>query len=82
MMHFGLAFKKSRSTRMSANLTYVRIIPGNWFRFLHFNSSKGIKNAWTAPPHARQPAGGNKQAYAGEIVAVVGFKDNSTGDTV
>jgi elongation factor G len=82
--HFsGLAFKIQIDPHVG-KLTYVRIYSGKIESGSYaYNSSKGIKEriGRLLLMHANQREE-IKEAYAGEIVAVVGFKDTITGDTV
>ena len=79
----GLAFKIQIDPHVG-KLTYVRIYSGTLASgsYIH-NSSKGAKErvGRLLLMHANQREE-IKEAYAGEIVAVVGFKDTITGDTV
>ncbi len=79
----GLAFKIQIDPHVG-KLTYVRIYSGTLASGSYiFNSSKGAKErvGRLLLMHANQREE-IKEAYAGEIVAVVGFKDTITGDTV
>lgn len=79
----GLAFKIQVDPHVG-KLTYVRIYSGKLISGSYtFNSSKGVKErvGRLLLMHANQREE-IKEAYAGEIVAVVGFKDTSTGDTI
>jgi elongation factor G len=82
--HFsGLAFKIQIDPHVG-KLTYVRIYSGTLTSGSYsYNSSKGISErvGRLLLMHANQREE-IKEAYAGEIVAVVGFKDTITGDTV
>ncbi len=79
----GLAFKIQIDPHVG-KLTYVRIYSGKLASGSYaYNSSKGEKEriGRLLLMHANQREE-IKEAYAGEIVAVVGFKDTITGDTV
>ena len=79
----GLAFKIQIDPHVG-KLTYVRLYSGTLASGSYiYNSSKGIKErvGRLLLMHANQREE-IKEAYAGEIVAVVGFKDASTGDTL
>lgn len=79
----GLAFKIQVDPHVG-KLTYVRIYSGSLISGSYtFNSSKGIQErvGRLLLMHANQREE-IKEAYAGEIVAVVGFKDTITGDTI
>ncbi|MBI3342746.1 elongation factor G [Candidatus Gottesmanbacteria bacterium] len=79
----GLAFKIQIDPHVG-KLTYVRIYSGTLASGSYiYNSSKGSKErvGRLLLMHANQREE-IKEAYAGEIVAVVGFKDTITGDTV
>ena len=82
--HFtGLAFKIQIDPHVG-KLTYVRIYSGKIESGSYaYNSSKGIKEriGRLLLMHADQREE-IKEAFAGEIVAVVGFKDTITGDTI
>ncbi len=82
--HFtGLAFKIQIDPHVG-KLTYVRIYSGKIESGSYaYNSSKGIKEriGRLLLMHANQREE-IKEAFAGEIVAVVGFKDTITGDTI
>jgi elongation factor G len=79
----GLAFKVQIDPHVG-KLTYVRIYSGKLVSGTYaFNSVKGVKErvGRLLLMHANQRED-IKEAYAGEIVAVVGFKDTITGDTI
>ncbi len=79
----GLAFKIQIDPHVG-KLTYVRIYSGKIESGSYaYNSSKGIKEriGRLLLMHANQREE-IKEAFAGEIVAVVGFKDTITGDTI
>jgi len=79
----GLAFKIQIDPHVG-KLTYVRIYSGKLVSGSYaYNSTKGLKErvGRLLLMHANQREE-IKEAYAGEIVAVVGFKDTITGDTV
>jgi len=79
----GLAFKIQIDPHVG-KLTYVRIYSGKIASGSYaYNSSKGIKEriGRLLLMHANQREE-IREAYAGEIVAVVGFKDTITGDTI
>ena len=79
----GLAFKIQIDPHVG-KLTYVRIYSGRLQSGSYaYNSTKGITErvGRLLLMHANQREE-IKEAYAGEIVAVVGFKDTITGDTV
>ncbi len=79
----GLAFKIQIDPHVG-KLTYVRIYSGKLVSGSYtYNSSKGEKEriGRLLLMHANQREE-IKEAYAGEIVAVVGFKDTITGDTI
>ena len=79
----GLAFKIQIDPHVG-KLTYVRIYSGRLESGSYtYNSTKGITErvGRLLLMHANQREE-IKEAYAGEIVAVVGFKDTITGDTV
>jgi elongation factor G len=79
----GLAFKIQIDPHVG-KLTYVRIYSGTLTSGSYaYNSTKGLKErvGRLLLMHANQREE-IKEAYAGEIVAVVGFKDTITGDTV
>ncbi len=79
----GLAFKIQIDPHVG-KLTYVRIYSGKLSSGSYaYNSSKGVQErvGRLLLMHANQREE-IKEAYAGEIVAVVGFKDTITGDTV
>lgn len=82
--HFtGLAFKIQIDPHVG-KLTYVRIYSGKIASGSYaYNSSKGLKEriGRLLLMHANQREE-IKEAFAGEIVAVVGFKDTITGDTI
>ncbi len=79
----GLAFKIQIDPHVG-KLTYVRIYSGKLVSGSYaYNSSKGAQErvGRLLLMHANQREE-IKEAYAGEIVAVVGFKDTITGDTI
>jgi elongation factor G len=79
----GLAFKIQIDPHVG-KLTYVRIYSGKFVSGSYaYNSTKGLKErvGRLLLMHANQREE-IKEAYAGEIVAVVGFKDTITGDTI
>jgi len=79
----GLAFKIQIDPHVG-KLTYVRIYSGKLQSGSYaYNSTKGAKErvGRLLLMHANQREE-IKEAYAGEIVAVVGFKDTITGDTI
>lgn len=79
----GLAFKIQIDPHVG-KLTYVRIYSGKLVSGSYtFNSSKGKQEriGRLLLMHANQREE-IKEAYAGEIVAVVGFKETITGDTI
>jgi len=79
----GLAFKIQIDPHVG-KLTYVRIYSGKIASGSYaYNSSKGLKEriGRLLLMHANQRED-IREAYAGEIVAVVGFKDTITGDTI
>ncbi|MEK7141189.1 MAG: elongation factor G [Patescibacteria group bacterium] len=79
----GLAFKIQIDPHVG-KLTYVRIYSGKLVSGSYtYNPIKGIKErvGRLLLMHANQREE-IKEAYAGEIVAVVGFKDTITGDTI
>jgi len=79
----GLAFKIQIDPHVG-KLTYVRIYSGTLTSGSYiYNSSKDTKErvGRLLLMHANQREE-IKEAYAGEIVAVVGFKDTITGDTI
>ncbi|MBI3385989.1 elongation factor G, partial [Candidatus Gottesmanbacteria bacterium] len=79
----GLAFKIQIDPHVG-KLTYVRIYSGKLESGSYtYNSTKGLKErvGRLLLMHANQREE-IKEAFAGEIVAVVGFKDTITGDTV
>ncbi|MEK7587369.1 MAG: elongation factor G [Patescibacteria group bacterium] len=79
----GLAFKIQIDPHVG-KLTYVRIYSGKLVSGSYtINSSKGNKErvGRLLLMHANQREE-IKEAYAGEIVAVVGLKDTGTGDTL
>ena len=82
--HFtGLAFKVQIDPHVG-KLTYVRIYSGKIEAGSYaYNSSKDVKEriGRLLLMHANQREE-IKEAFAGEIVAVVGFKDTITGDTI
>jgi len=79
----GLAFKIQIDPHVG-KLTYVRIYSGKLESGSYiYNSTKGAKErvGRLLLMHANQREE-IKEAYAGEIVGVVGFKDTITGDTI
>ena len=79
----GLAFKIQIDPHVG-KLTYVRIYSGRLQSGSYaYNSTKGVTErvGRLLLMHANQREE-IKEAYAGEIVAVVGFKDTITGDTI
>jgi len=79
----GLAFKIQIDPHVG-KLTYVRIYSGKIESGSYaYNSSKDVKEriGRLLMMHANQREE-IKEAFAGEIVAVVGFKDTITGDTI
>lgn len=79
----GLAFKIQIDPHVG-KITYVRIYSGKLVSGSYaYNSSKNVQErvGRLLLMHANQREE-IKEAYAGEIVAVVGFKDTITGDTV
>jgi len=79
----GLAFKIQIDPHVG-KLTYVRIYSGKLISGSYtYNSTKGNQEriGRLLLMHANQREE-IKEAYAGEIVAVVGFKDTITGDTI
>jgi len=79
----GLAFKVQIDPHVG-KLTYVRVYSGKIVSGSYaYNSSKGLKEriGRLLLMHANQREE-IQEAYAGEIVAVVGFKDTITGDTI
>ncbi len=79
----GLAFKIQIDPHVG-KLTYVRIYSGKLISGSYaYNSTKGVQErvGRLLLMHANQREE-VKEAYAGEIVAVVGFKDTITGDTI
>jgi elongation factor G len=79
----GIAFKVQIDPHVG-KLTYVRIYSGKLVAGSYaYNSSKDVKErvGRLLLMHANQREE-IKEAYAGEIVAVVGFKDTITGDTI
>ncbi|MFH0750085.1 MAG: elongation factor G [Candidatus Gottesmanbacteria bacterium] len=79
----GLAFKIQIDPHVG-KLTYVRIYSGKIEAGSYaYNSSKDVKEriGRLLLMHANQREE-IKEAFAGEIVAVVGFKDTITGDTI
>lgn len=79
----GLAFKIQIDPHVG-KLTYVRIYSGKIESGSYaYNSSKDVKEriGRLLLMHANQREE-IKEAFAGEIVAVVGFKDTITGDTI
>ncbi len=79
----GLAFKIQIDPHVG-KLTYVRIYSGKLTSGSYvYNSNKGVKErvGRLLLMHANQREE-IREAFAGEIVAVVGFKDTITGDTI
>jgi len=79
----GLAFKIQIDPHVG-KLTYVRIYSGKLVSGSYaYNSSKGVTErvGRLLLMHANQREE-IKEAFSGEIVAVVGFKDTITGDTI
>ncbi len=79
----GLAFKIQIDPHVG-KLTYIRIYSGKLVSGSYtYNSTKGNQEriGRLLLMHANQREE-IKEAYAGEIVAVVGFKDTITGDTI
>jgi elongation factor G len=79
----GLAFKVQIDPHVG-KITYVRIYSGKLTSGSYaYNSSKGVQEriGRLLLMHANQREE-IKESYAGEIVAVVGFKDTITGDTI
>src|SRR5690606_17403108 len=79
----GFAFKVQIDPHVG-KITYVRIYSGKISSGSYaYNSSKDVKEriGRLLIMHANQREE-VKEAYAGEIVAVVGFKDTVTGDTL
>ncbi len=79
----GIAFKIQIDPHVG-KITYVRIYSGKLVSGSYaYNSSKDVKErvGRLLLMHANQREE-IKEAYAGEIVAVVGFKDTITGDTI
>lgn len=79
----GLAFKIQIDPHVG-KLTYVRIYSGKLTSGSYvYNSNKGLKErvGRLLLMHANQREE-IREAFAGEIVAVVGFKDTITGDTI
>lgn len=79
----GFAFKVQIDPHVG-KLTYVRIYSGKMTSGTYaYNSTKEIKErvGRLLLMHANQREE-TKEAFAGEIVAVVGLKDTSTGDTL
>ena len=79
----GIAFKIQIDPHVG-KLTYVRIYSGKLVSGSYaYNSTKGVKErvGRLLLMHANQREE-IKEAFAGEIVAVVGFKDTITGDTI
>jgi elongation factor G len=79
----GLAFKIQIDPHVG-KLTYIRIYSGTLASGSYtYNPVKGVKErvGRLLLMHANQREE-IKEAYAGEIVAVVGFKDTGTGDTI
>ena len=65
-------------------LTFCRIIPANsrraWPSSIQRGKDRNVSGAWCScmPTPAKRFA----EAYAGDIVALVGLKDTRTGDTL
>lgn len=82
--HFsGLAFKIQIDPHVG-KLTYIRVYSGKIVSGSYtYNAGKGIQEriGRLLLMHANQREE-IKEAFAGEIVAVVGFKDTITGDTI
>lgn len=79
----GLAFKIQIDPHVG-KLTYVRLYSGKLISGSYaYNSTKGLQErvGRLLLMHANQREE-IKEAYAGEIVAIVGFKDTITGDTI
>jgi elongation factor G len=79
----GLAFKVQIDPNVG-KLTYVRVYSGKIESGSYaYNSSKGVQEriGRLLLMHANQREE-IKEAFAGEIVAVVGFKETITGDTI
>lgn len=79
----GLAFKVQIDPHVG-KITYVRVYSGKLESGSYtYNSSKDVQEriGRLLLMHANQREE-IKEAYAGEIVAVVGFKDTVTGDTI
>lgn len=79
----GLAFKIQNDPHVG-KLTYFRVYSGKIESGSYvYNSSKGIKErvGRLLLMHANEREE-IKEAYAGEIVAIVGLKDTGTGDTL
>lgn len=79
----GLAFKVQIDPHVG-KITYVRVYSGKLVSGSYtYNSSKDVQEriGRLLLMHANQREE-IKEAYAGEIVAVVGFKDTITGDTI
>ncbi|MFC1626594.1 elongation factor G [Patescibacteria group bacterium] len=79
----GLAFKVQIDPHVG-KLTYLRIYSGKLQSGSYvYNASKGKQEriARLLLMHANQREE-IKEAYAGEIVSIVGFKETSTGDTI
>ncbi len=79
----GFAFKVQIDPHVG-KITYVRVYSGKLVAGSYaYNSSKDVKErvGRLLLMHANQREE-IKEAYAGEIVAVVGFKDTVTGDTL
>jgi elongation factor G len=79
----GLAFKVQIDPHVG-KITYVRIYSGKLVSGSYtYNSTKDVQEriGRLLLMHANQREE-IKEAYAGEIVAVVGFKDTITGDTI
>lgn len=79
----GLAFKIQNDPHVG-KLTYFRIYSGKLSSGSYiYNSSKGVKErvGRLLLMHANQREE-VKEAYAGEIIAIVGLKDTITGDTL
>jgi len=79
----GLAFKIQNDPHVG-KLTYFRVYSGKLTSGSYiYNSSKDVKErvGRLLMMHANQREE-IKEAYAGEIIAIVGLKDTSTGDTL
>lgn len=79
----GLAFKIQNDPHVG-KLTYFRVYSGTLSSGSYiYNSSKGVKErvGRLLLMHANQREE-VKEAYAGEIIAIVGLKDTITGDTL